>query len=171
MGGRAVTAPKLYVGQRVKLSREGWRSIMVDGPEMAEQAREMRITELQEMGKNPDGSSFYAVEVDQPLINSRLLCDSFVEPLPDPEQPGQGHAIVLTDEGPQFTWTRLYHGVTHMLGLPKHLQITCNQYGSFAIVKLFNRNISCLFTQRQETCSSLDEAKALGEKWGREMMR
>jgi hypothetical protein len=67
------------VGDRVKLSNFGYADLRLGSREAFEQAEDMVITEVANMGtvKEP----IYAVEVNQPLINFFLLHDEHVEPI------------------------------------------------------------------------------------------
>lgn len=161
--------PKLHVGQRVKLSAAGWSRRIVDSPEAAEQAREMRIVRMEVMGYD-NGRPFHAIDVDAPLINRFMLSDGDFEPLADPTRGDQGHAIVLTSEGPVFRWTKPFHGVTHLLGLPANLRVTVSEYDSGSAVRLVNMNTAAFSTQRGAWFSTVELAKEEGEKWARELM-
>jgi hypothetical protein len=65
------------IGQRVRLNPTGMRQIGgLTSWEMTEQARAMRVVDVEQMGP-----SVWAVEVDQPLINMFLLNNNDVDAL------------------------------------------------------------------------------------------
>lgn len=65
---------KPHVGQKVKLSRRGYQSLHLESEEEFEQAKNLTITAVAQLGPN-----VYDIRVDQPLINRFMLCQAFIE--------------------------------------------------------------------------------------------
>lgn len=65
---------KPYVGQKVKLSTRGYQSLRPESEEAFEQAKKLTVTAVTQVG--PD---VYDIQVDQPLINQFMLCQTFIE--------------------------------------------------------------------------------------------
>jgi hypothetical protein len=69
---------KPFVGQRVKLSREGWRGGLVTSEEDAKCAAETKITWVSD-SDYIDSEDFWAVEVEGSLNRYMLHSDHFEE--------------------------------------------------------------------------------------------
>lgn len=68
---------KPYVGQVVKLSRSGFKSLKLDSREVFLQAERMVITEVNNVGTKDQ--PIWSIHVDQPLINMWMLNHTDVE--------------------------------------------------------------------------------------------
>ena len=60
-------------------------------------------------------------------------------------------------------WTAPYHGVSHFGEISDHRRVTVVDYDRFCLLQKWYRG--CGFSPIEETHSSVDAAKAAGEKW------
>lgn len=68
-----------YVGQHVTLSRSGYVDLSLDSREAFEQAKDMVITGVEQVGYHHD--PVYVIHVNAPLINMFLLESSMLKPI------------------------------------------------------------------------------------------
>lgn len=69
------------------------------------------------------------------------------------------------------SWSRPYYGVQHFNGIPRAYQITVNDLGTCAEVYLLDwtKRLQGFTAQRQKTLATAEEARAVGEKWAKEL--
>lgn len=68
------------------------------------------------------------------------------------------------------SWTKPHHGVSHLENLPPGYQITVEQYGIRCDVVLMDLYSAKAFTPIKQHYGTLEECKAVGEKWASSLM-
>ena len=63
-------------------------------------------------------------------------------------------------------WTKVYHGLSHLNGIPDSHQITMTDLGSCVAVYMLHRQGAHPFTAMKEAVApTVDEAKKIAESW------
>jgi hypothetical protein len=64
----------------------------------------------------------------------------------------------------RFSWTRPWHGVQHLLGVPKPYQVSVTDYGSFADAIVINLHHNPFTTGKEFAARDAVEARRWAEK-------
>ena len=79
--------------------------------------------------------------------------------------------MAMNQTASKFEWSKPYHGVTHLISIPKRYRITINEINSnLSIVKMFDKDIPYkAFTAQKEFRGTDAECRKQGEKWAKEI--
>ena len=69
-----------------------------------------------------------------------------------------------------ITWSPPYHGVSHIMGVPRSHQITMNDYGVCAKAYMLDLRGAHPYTPVKEITGRQQDVKAAAESWARALL-